>query len=627
MILRRILLVLLFLGLASCAGVPRLTNQALETAERHFSQGNYTEAAKLFNGMAGQARSARRAELLMRAAAAMAKADLTPQARETLGSINLNKRNRLQVFLYNLSQSHLALAERRPADVFGYLRGNPPARTSKRYRAEYYQIRADAYTMQGNRLETARELVKRERYLTVAAKSDQQAIEINQQAIENNQKAIWDALTTLTTRALQQLRTSPPPDVLSGWMHLVQIAKSYQLDPVQLKRQVDKWRKLNPKHPVREQIITGLSNRKVEDVAHPDHIALLLPFTSKFARAAEAVRDGFLAAYYSQADHENKSIQIYDVGDDTNNIIEVYDRAISDGAQFVVGPLDKEAVTRLASQEPLPVPTLALNYSQEDPSETRNLFQFGLSPEEEARQVAERTWLDGHVYAAVLVPAGPWGERVNAAFRERWEYMGGKIVEQQAYDPSKSDFSKPIRMLLDIDASQHRSRKLTTVLKREVKFSPRRRKDIDFIFLAAFPKQARAIRPQLKFFHATDVPVYATSHIFTGNLNQEKDRDMDGLLFGDMPWVLAETTTHRSLRSDIERQISKAGNSFQRLYALGIDAFNIIGALNPLRQFSYERYDGETGSLSLDEQQRVRRQLTWVKFRSGHPKAVDQVVR
>ncbi|MDH5407144.1 MAG: penicillin-binding protein activator [Gammaproteobacteria bacterium] len=616
MILRRTLLVLLFLGLASCAGVPKLTKQAFETAEEKFLQGEYTEAARLFNGMAGQARkSSSRAELLMRAAASMAKADLIPQARETLDNIQLDKNNRFQVFLFNLSQSHLALAERRPADVFGYLRSPPPRNTRNRYRAEYYKLRAEAYTMQGNRLETARELVKREAYLKTS------------ELIEKNQTAIWDALTTLTTRALQQLRTSPPPDVLSGWMHLVQIAKSYQLDPVQLKRQVTYWRRQYPKHPVRKDVLDGLSTRKKEDVAIPNQIALLLPFSSKYATAAEAVRDGFLAAYYSHPDHQNQSIRIYDVGDDPGNVLDVYDQAITEGAQFIVGPLDKDAVTKMANQEPLPVPTLALNYSQEENSEARNLFQFGLSPEEEARQVAERTWLDGHVYATILSPAGPWGDRVKTAFKERWEFMGGKVVEEQSYDPGKNDFSGPIRTLLDIDESEHRSRKLITTLKRDVKFSPRRRKDVDFIFLAAFPKQARAIRPQLKFFHATEVPVYATSHIFTGNLNQEKDRDMDGMLFGDMPWVLAETTSHRSLRSDIERQISKAGNSFQRLYALGIDAFNIIGALNPLRKFSYERYDGETGSLSLDVQQRVRRQLTWVKFRSGHPRTIDQATQ
>ena len=74
----------------------------------------------------------------------------------------------------------------------------------------------------------------------------------------------------------------------------------------------------------------------------------------------------------------------------------------------------------------------------------------------------------------------------------------------------------------------------------------------------------------------------------------------------------------------IDSQISDAGNALQRLYALGIDAFNIIGALNTLRSYPYERFDGETGSLSLDDKLRIRRQLTWVKFRSGRPVIVDQ---
>ena len=78
------------------------------------------------------------------------------------------------------------------------------------------------------------------------------------------------------------------------------------------------------------------------------------------------------------------------------------------------------------------------------------------------------------------------------------------------------------------------------------------------------------------------------------------------------------------MRSELDSQISDAGNALQRLYALGLDAFNIIGALNTLRTYPYERFDGETGSLSLDNQLRIRRQLTWVKFRSGRPVVFEQ---
>jgi len=615
MIVRRLLLILIILTLAACVAVPRLTPQALKQAEQHFSEGRYTESAKLFTALAGQARGARRTELMLRAAAALAKANRTQQAKEILATVKVQRNNPHQFFLYRLSQSHVALAERRQNAVFSYLRQPPPRKTKRRYSAEHFKLRADAYTMQGNRLETARALVLRERYLDDPAR------------IKENQRAIWEALATLTPRALQQLRTSPPPDVLSGWMHLVQIAKSYQLDPVKLQEQLRRWRKAYPKHPAQEDFVTGLSSRREEDVAHPNQLALLLPLSGKFASAANAVRDGFLAAYYSHPRHQAQTIRIYDIGSDPANILDVYKQAIAEGAEFIVGPLDKDAVTKLSNEEPLPVPTLALNYSQEVNSSPKNLYQFGLSPEEEARQVAQRAWLDGYVYAAALVPEGLWGTRVYNAFKEHWEYLGGKIVSQQDYVSQKSDFSSPIRNLLNINDSQYRYRQITTLLKRELKFSPRRRQDIDFIFLAAFPKQARAIRPQLKFFHASDVPVYATSHIFTGNLNQEKDRDMDGMLFGDMPWVLAETTSQRSIRGDIEKHISRDGHSFQRLYALGIDAFNIIGALRPLRSYDYERYEGETGSLSLDPQLRIQRQLTWVKFRSGQPNILDQAIR
>ena len=227
----------------------------------------------------------------------------------------------------------------------------------------------------------------------------------------------------------------------------------------------------------------------------------------------------------------------------------------------------------------------------------------------------------------MLIPIGPWGERVSTAFKTRWEEIGGQVVEQEPYNAARNDYSNPIRMLLNIDDSRRRYRSIATLLNQNLKYTPRRRQDIDFIFLAAYPRQARQIRPQLKFYHAADLPVYATSHVFTGNLNPERDRDMDGLMFGDMPWVLTGNTSHRGLRAEIETHISKAGNRLQRLYALGIDSFNIIGALSPLKQYPYQRYDGETGSLSLDPKQRVQRQLTWVRFRSGRPVSLDESVQ
>jgi outer membrane PBP1 activator LpoA protein len=503
--------------------------------------------------------------------------------------------------------------ERRPGDVLLNLSVKPSPAIASAYLADYYHVRAEAYTMLGNRLETARELVSREKHLTDPI------------VVEANQKAIWQALAMLSARALQQLRTDPPPDVLSGWMQLVQITKAYQLDPNRLNDAVGRWRQSYPNHPVQAELLTDLMSRRQEDIVTPDNIALLLPLSGKFAKAAEAVQDGFLAAYYSRTPKTAQTVQIYDTNNGSD-ILTIYKQAVNDGAQFIIGPLDKNRIEQLADNDDLTVPTLALNYIEREDVPI-NLFQFGLSPEEEARQVAERTWLDGHVNAAVLIPIGPWGERVSTAFKTRWEEIGGQVVEQEPYNAARNDYSNPIRMLLNIDDSRRRYRSIATLLNQNLKYTPRRRQDIDFIFLAAYPRQARQIRPQLKFYHAADLPVYATSHVFTGNLNPERDRDMDGLMFGDMPWVLTGNTSHRGLRAEIETHISKAGNRLQRLYALGIDSFNIIGALSPLKQYPYQRYDGETGSLSLDPKQRVQRQLTWVRFRSGRPVSLDESVQ
>ncbi len=609
---RYLLLIILTLGFTSCTTIETTTEISLEDAEGQFVAGQYENAAKAFLAQADSASGKQQSFLRIRAAAALARLERIHQARQIIDNIRIEDIDIAGQNILRLTRAHLALAERQPNEAQIILTEPLPYDTPAIYHAEFHAIRADAYTMLGNRLETARELVQREKFL------------VNPEIIKKNQHDIWAALATMTERALQQLRTSPPPDILSGWMELVQIAKVYQLSPLRLKEQILLWRQKYPAHPVAEDILIALSQRKQEDVAYPDRVALLLPLSGKFAKAGEAIRDGFLAAYFTKRPNKQQQIRIYDATDDAK-INEIYQLAIDDGAEFVIGPLSKEAVQSLAENDDLKVPTLGLNYLPDDNRNVRsNLFQFGLLPEEEARQVAERTWLDGHVNAAVLVPSGPWGERIYNAFKERWELMGGRIVEQQSYDTTRSDFSQPIKMLLNIDDSMKRYRRVATTLKREIKFTERRRQDIDFIFLAAYPRQARLIRPQLKFYHASNMPVYATSHVFTGILNQERDRDMDGMMFGDMPWVLSESTAHRGMRPDLENYISDAGNALQRLYALGIDAFNIIGALNTLRNYPYERFDGETGSLSLDNNLRVRRQLTWVKFRSGRPAPVDQ---
>lgn len=598
--------------LASCASQQSYSPSAVDDAEQLYITKQYAEAAVAFNQQANGTAGGEKTLLLLRSVIAYLKAEQFTQAVQLFHAIQINENDKKQSDLARLTRAHIALVERDAEEVLQQLNAPLAINSPSLYTAEYHELRATAFSMQGDRITTAKEYILQGNYLT------------NNDSIVRSQHLIWESLSLLSERSLQQLQPSQAPDVLSGWIELVRFSKKHQLNPSLLRTAINNWQRRYTDHPVHITLLEGLRNRKQEDVSLPKNISLLLPLSGRFANAAKAIRDGLLAAYYAKKEKENISIRIYDTKGKSELIEDVYDKAVTDGAQFIIGPLNKSSIKKLSESQELTVPTLALNYINTEDNPPENLYQFGLSPEEEARQVAERTWLDGHVNAAVLTPTGPWGDRVHKAFQERWEALGGRVVEQQSYNSSKNDFSSPIRKLLNIDDSKNRYRKMSRLLNKKIKYSTYRRQDIDFIFIAGYPRQARQIRPQLKFFHASQVPVYATSHIFTGNLNPERDRDMDGIRFGDMPWVLSDTTSHRGLRNEIESLISKEGNKHQRLYAMGVDAFNIIAALNTLKAYPYERYQGETGSLSLDEKQRLKRQLSWVYFRSGRPILLEQ---
>ncbi|MFK5913221.1 MAG: penicillin-binding protein activator [Woeseiaceae bacterium] len=607
--------------LASCAGNKpsqspySATDIDLSEAEEFYYAKEFNQSAVAFKQQARKAIGSEQNQYYLRAVIALIRAKKLTQAVQLFNTIDTDDLNKKEADLTRLTRAHMALAERSAKDVLLQLSQPFDAASPSFYFAEYHELRANAFSMQGDRITTAEEFILEEHYLR------------QDESILKSQKLIWESLALLSERSLQQLQPAQAPDVLSGWMELVRLSKKYQLNPLLLRASITQWQRRYSQHPVHTSLIFGLQNRKQSDVMLPKNIALLLPLSGRFAKPAKAIRDGLLASYYNNKNKDEINVRIYDTKGEPENIGDIYEQAVKEGAQFVIGPLNKTSITQLVEDNNLTVPTLALNYINKEISVPSELYQFGLSPEEEALQVAERTWLDGHVNAAVLTPAGPWGDRVYKAFRERWEQIGGRVVEQQSYNASKNDFSLPIRKLLNIDDSRRRYRKFSRLLQTKLKYSTYRRQDIDFIFVAGFPRQARQIRPQLKFFHASHIPVYATSHIFTGNLNTDRDRDMDGMRFGDMPWVLSESTSYHGLRNKVESLISKEGNKHQRLYAMGVDSFNIIAALNTLKAYPYERYQGETGSLSLDEKQRVKRQLSWVYFRSGRPILLEQATQ
>ena len=637
--------------LAGCAhGPPPPEGEAASTIdttaktrplEKMVQQGRYLDAALAYSRLASESPSPQREWYSLRAAELLREGNYIPQSFQLLSEIQaIDLGAEFQARRLLLS-ADIALARQLPGEALSALDDIAPllGEDERDLRRRYHRLRAQAFEQLQNPLESARERVQ------LAPLLD------DPQAVQANQIAILEALKDLSPQALDELAMALPDDELRGWLELAAIGKGAN-DGGTLDEIIAHWRERYPAHPASEETIGRLLAARPQALQAPEQIALILPLgaQNRYARAAEAVRNGFLAAWYDE--HQQTpaattgdeslepgtdlappdaqaaapiipTIRIYDEGRDDASFARAYQQAADEGADLVIGPLGKKAVALLAAQEALPVPVLALNYDETHEIPPRNLFQLGLSPEQEAREVAERAWLDGHSRAAVITPSTKWGDRVAKAFNERWLQLGGHVVEVQHYDPKKNDYSLPIRRLLNVDESQARRRSLQQIIGKKVEFIPRRRQDIDFIFMAAFSRQARVIRPQLRFHHAPKVPVYATSHAFSGNIDPQMDRDMDGVMFADMPWTLQANDDGRRLKAEIDAAWPGAARRYTRLQALGIDAYRVVSHLNELRRDRTTSYAGMTGSLSLDMANRLQRRLLWARFQRGVPQLLD----
>ena len=243
-------------------------------------------------------------------------------------------------------------------------------------------------------------------------------------------------------------------------------------------------------------------------------------------------------------------------------------------------------------------------------------------PEGEAEAIAERAVAQGLVRAAVLHPRGDWGTRMSTAFQQRFTALGGVVLADQQYDPTvaEKDFSTAIMRLLNLDTSALRSNLLNNALGEKLNAEPRRRRDLDFIFVAAREREAPLLRAQLRFHRAADLPTFATSHVWRADGSREPD--LDGLEFADMPFTISSDAALVAQRTELATLWPDGLARQGRLYALGLDAYRLIPLFANLPAPLAEPVPATTGLLSLGAGQRVRRELDWARFTDGVPRAI-----
>jgi len=331
-----------------------------------------------------------------------------------------------------------------------------------------------------------------------------------------------------------------------------------------------------------------------EGVKSPDqpgpHIAVLLPLRSpSVGRQADAVRLGILEAAKV---HRGTSLPLVvrATGDESFDVVQAYEDVVRAGAQLVIGPLTRSAVTALAGTVLVTVPTLALSAPEDDIPGPANLYVFGLQIENEAKQVAQLARQQGRHNAIVVANETGLSRRLAQAFGDEFMRRGGTIQDQFQ---SSADGPNLIRLRDSISGGIG-----------------------DVIFLALDAPRAKLVRSYL----GSNLPIFATSLVHS-SAQPLANFELNGVYFVDMPWLLSPD--HPAVMS-YPRQ-DQAGLEFQRFYALGIDAYRLAqDLLNP--GSNQVPLDGVTGYITLEKDHRYVRELVPAQFSQGEAHALSQPV-
>ena len=99
---------------------------------------------------------------------------------------------------------------------------------------------------------------------------------------------------------------------------------------------------------------------------------------------------------------------------------------------------------------------------------------------------------------------------------------------------------------------------------------------------------------------------------------------MNGIRFADMDWIIDKSERMSELKSTLEAGLS-IDEKVNRLFAMGVDIYNLVSRLEVLSYDRAARFHGVTSMIHLAENGRVLRQPRWAVFEDGTPELVPDM--
>ncbi len=420
-----------------------------------------------------------------------------------------------------------------------------------------------------------------------------------------NRQQILDLLNKLGVEPLQRRAAAMQPgDRMLPWVNetLSQLGVAVAQAQPELQQQVG-------------TLLPGADANVREGYKVPSQVALLLPADGNFAAASTSIRQGFFAAYLDAGrNHAPRPlVRVYDSKGTADGAIAAYQQAASDGARLVVGPLTRGEVTAVFGQASLPVPVLALNHPDDRQLPSGDASEFGLLPETEGAQAADHMVERGLRRGYVLISGDDFAQRAASAFKAELVARGGDVTAMAVLPTGTTSYASTIAGM-HMQASG--STPATTASTGAAAGTGMSGVNDDAgIFISMRPQQARLLLPQLRIAQV-GLPVFATSHVYAGDDDVAANRDLDGVEFCDAPWLF-DAQPGLPNHADVAAQLPAARGGAARLFAFGMDAWNLVPYLDWLRAHPGSYVPGASGQLAADHFGRVHRVLIWAKFQDG----------
>ena len=512
------------------------------------------------------------------------------------------------------------LATKQQASLLKLLDATDLSTVAAADRAEFLWLGAQYHTEQGRHLAASRSLLLLHDHTDAVRQNDATPGNDDSEtafSTEAYQQLLWRNLAQLSDSQLQSLHSNAGQHS-QAWLNLAQLSRRHIGQPEQLQQAFTDWQQRYNLLPSLQNLPDSIRQLFSLLPYQPQKIAVLLPLQGRFRQHAQAIQYGILAA----AGSGNTDLVFIDSEQST---AELHAQVTAAQAEFVIGPLLKEQVDNVSRSADWQWPTLFLNTIDSGHTPAAEQFYFALSMEDEASQMAQLFQQKNYLHPVVISASNTTALRMQQHFAASWQQLGHKPPLSLQFD-NKDQLEALIADLLETDSSRERVKQISNLIPEKLEAEPHSRLDIDAIYLLADPVQTQLFKPFIDVSvspTAPRLPIYASSRSHNTSLSSTDLRDLNGLTFTEMPWMLGEASSVE-LRQQYQQLFPQQDEALQRLFAMGYDAFKLVGSLRQQQQLPSAVFPGLTGQLRLNANGSIVRRLSWAAYRNNRLSAVQE---